>query len=371
MGFFNSLVSGTEKTAKAAWKGSIWVLEKLNLKTDNHLKGDLSEMPDNELISSKGSTIRSVSSSVTGIVINTALSVACPIFIVPAVIDAVQMRVSAINCHRARREIKLREVSNKEFADKYQRHRKRHILKNVAIGVTVKSFFSAISAGLVGVDQIADNFAQLGHHAAHTLVAHHAGDTLSSSPFVDKSAATVTATDTEPDTHGRAGALKTHNPELYHLDRGVHKTVGGIGDKVATKLAEHTHMDITDATSWHDLKEMLQKGANTAKLVDQTAIIGAVQELAQPLLHAGEILNDRFWTRRDKAANAGSDTDTDAKAAALAETHLEHSQDLRRDLVGEKLGEKARQHLDVLRELGNSSALFQRRRREVEAVVVS
>ena len=164
MKFFGSLLNGSE-----------WVVEKLNLKTDHHLKGDLSTMSDQKLLSNKGSTVRSVSSSVTGIAVNIALSVACPVFIAPAVISTIQLGVSATNCHRARREIKRRIEKDPSYKE---RLRKRDTARDIVVGATVKAGFTALGAGIIGVDHIADSFAQLGHHVGSTIIAQHTSEAV-------------------------------------------------------------------------------------------------------------------------------------------------------------------------------------------------
>lgn len=341
---FRSLASGLGKC-------SIWVTEKLNLKTDHHLKGDLSEMKDDKLISSRGSTVRSVSSSVTGIVVNSALAVACPMFIALAAISAIQLVVSATNCRRAQREIKRRKRETPGFKAKLK---KRDVIIDVAIGATVKAAFTALGAGIVGFDNVADNFTNLAHttgeHVVHTVVAQQAGDVVTTHALNESMGPVV------QHMHDRASDLQSKHPTLTRIDYGIHKAIGGAGDKFAAGIQHLTHMQIDQATSWQTLKELIANGASKATIFAQTAIVGLVGELTQFFNQTGEIGNDEYWKGRDKKTQE-----------SRAKQSMADSQNLRRDLHGDALGSRVKQHVQINGELERSK-LFKRRQRDSEIV---
>ena len=219
MGFWGSLSAGISTFADKALGGSKWVVEKLSLKTDHHLKGDaIRDEKADKLTSAKRSAVRSVSSAVTGIVLNTVLAVACPVFIVPAVISTIQLGVSATNCHRARREIKRRRVEAPSEVP--AKSRKRDMVLDITIGATIKTAFTAIGAGIVGIDNIADNFVQLAHKAGEHLVTQYAGDAIASNG-VNESISHVSN-----HAQGLAAKLQVSHPNVFKGDSVIHKMIG-------------------------------------------------------------------------------------------------------------------------------------------------
>ena len=290
MRFFSSLFNGSE-----------WVVEKLNLKTDHHLKGDLSTMSDQKLLSNKGSTVRSVSSSVTGILVNIGLSVACPIFVAPVVISTIQLGVSATNCYRTRREIKRRIAKDPTYKEKL---RKRDTARDIAVGATVKGGFIALGAGIIGFDHIADNFAQLGHHVGSTIIAQHAGEAVSHNTTNEAFGQAV------QHTQERAADWQLKHPDLAKADSAIHKAVSGLGDKVAKGMEHITGFKIDDSTSWQALKDLTEAGASKATEFWQVAVVGTCSELGQLLSQIGEISIDegmkhkaeKKWEEKKEAA---------------------------------------------------------------------
>ena len=338
MKFFSSLLNGSE-----------WIVEKLNLKTDHHLKGDLSTMSDQKLLSNKGSTVRSVSSSVTGIAVNIALSVACPIFIAPAIISTIQLGVSATNCHRARREIKHRIEKDPSYKEKL---RKRDTARDIVVGATVKGGFIALGAGIIGFDHIADNFAQLGHHVGSIIIAQHAGEAVSHNA-ADESFGQVVQ-----HTHDRAADLQWKHPHLAKADSAVHKAVSGLGDQVAKGMEHITHLNIDDSTSWQALKNFLEAGASKATEFWQVAVVGVCSELGQLFSQAGEI-------GIDESMKYKAERKWEEKKEATKEALAEASQNLNRHVHGSHLKDKVRQQMAVNKDVLQSK-LFRRRRQEVE-----
>lgn len=348
MGFLKSLAIDLAK-------GTRWCVEKLNLKTDHHLKGNLSGMSDKKLISIKGSTVRSVSSSVTGILLNTALSVACPIFIVPTAISAIQLAVSATNCHRARSEIKRRNL--KEIPELKAHLSRRGVVIDVAIGATVKAAFTVLAAGIVGFDHVVDNFAQLAHkggeHVVQNVVAQQAGDIVMNNTMNESVGPIVQHT---PD---RAADFQLTHPHLAKVDSGIHKAVAGVGDKFTDGIQHTTHMQIDQTTSWENLKLFIANGASRAMVFAQAAVVGVVGEFTQFINQALEIGNDEVWKNRAEK--------TVEDAQNRAEKTIEASQNLRRSLHGNPLISRAEQEVQLTSELKDSRS-FKKRQMEMGTV---
>jgi hypothetical protein len=344
MSFFRSLTSKLATGATGVTKGATWLTEKLNFKTDHNLKGDLSELSDSKLISKRGSTVRSVASSVTGILANTAIAVACPIFVVPAVISAVQLGVSATNCYRAQREVKRRKKEKSGFEAQL---RTRDVVKDVVIGGTVKAAFTALGAGIVGFDHIADNFADLAHkageNALHALIAQHTADAVSNNAVHDSVGQIL------QHPHDTAALFKMNHPHIEKIDSVVHKGVGGVGEKIEGGMQHLTHMKIDQTTSWEGLKTFITNGACRATVFGQAAIVGFLGEITQFINQAGEIGVDEYLEHCDK---------TQIKKA---KDILEKSQNLNGYLKGTELETRAKQHVQVLNAL-KADSKFQRLR---------
>lgn len=342
MAFFRSLASGLVTGTKAAAKGAAWFTEKLNLKTDPKLKGDdLSKMRDEKLISKRGSTVRSVASSVTGIIANAALGVACPIFIAPAVISTIQLGVSVTNYRRVHKEVKKRKKTRPDFK---ARLRKRDVVVDVVIGGTVKAAFTALGAGIVGFDNVVDNFAELAHKAGEHVIAQHAADAVSNNA-VNESMEQVLQ-----HSHNTAAAFQIDHPHIAKIDSGVHKAVGGVGDEIAEGMRHLTDMQIDQTTSWEGLGALITDGAHRAKAFAQMALVGVFGEMMQFINHAGEIGIDEQLVRRDKKTQIEK-----------AKDHLEKSQSLNGYLRGTQLERRAKQDVQVLNAL-KTDPNFQRRR---------
>lgn len=67
-------------------------------------------MDDGRPLAKEAYTSMSVSSSVTGVVLNTALAAVCPIFAGSALVNLWQIGVSSIRHHRVRGEVKNGKV---------------------------------------------------------------------------------------------------------------------------------------------------------------------------------------------------------------------------------------------------------------------
>ena len=286
-------------------------------------------MKKDKLLSNKGSTMRAVSSSVTGVVLNTAFSVACPNFIPAAVISAIQLAVSATNCHRVRKEIKERTASDKTFGI---RHRERRNLVNLAIGVTIKAGSTALGAGIIGIDNVADNFVQLayevGEHTVHTGLTQHVGDSIG--PAAQH-------------LHNRVVDLQMAHSHLFRADQGVHQMFGGIADKVAKALQHATRMQIDSATSCHDIAQLVSYGASEATILVLAATVGVIGEATQFANQIFDILNDKFWSWREERAHS--------RAERLVEATQNHS----KYLTGKALRHRASKQVDVNNQLANSA----------------
>lgn len=296
---------GSEVCVKT-YHGARWVVETLNLKTNHKFetKDKLADLDDDKLIFYYRATRRAVASAVTGIALSAGLSAACPVYLAGVAIGTIQMGVSSTNRHRIRQEVKRRKAADPKFALLLKE--KDRPIRDILIGCGTKAIFVTISCGIVGFEHIGENFAALAHHdhfmqdgitqtmaftPAHQVVQHGVEPIkqtfdLNNSHLIDPV----------------KKALQLAHPHLAHFDEVVHQAVSGIPDKIAEALAAHTHLNVQDITSWDGLKVMVCEGAGRGALLVQCAVVGSVNELAQPLIHVVEIGQDkaRTWLGRKK-----------------------------------------------------------------------
>ena len=319
MAILESLSSGAKRTYKIGRSA----VEILNLKTNHNLKGDLGQVDDHKLLQYQGSTRRALASSVTGVVINSALAVACPIFAVGAAINLVQLGVSAANRHRVRREIDERTQDDEKFSQLLKE--KDHRWRDIALGCGIKGACIAATCGIVGVDGILDNFTQLAHEGTHHIVqsvaTQHVGDAISNSNISGAQHAVMphhmaehpNGTGQPGGDHPRVEHFQAHHPHLAKADQGFHKVVAGAGDWINQKLAHVTHLPFQDNWSWATLKSWTHSPVEKLAAVFHLGVVGVANEEATPLLFVDpavdrglEFLEDR---RRKQEKRAGAHID--------------------------------------------------------------
>lgn len=290
--------SRRHRVGQVILKSPRWFLETTNLKTDHKVRDSIQKMTNSEILSKKASAIRGVSSSTTGVVFNTVLGIPCPVFFVGTTVNAWQLNVSAINLHRIRQEIQRRVEKDPGFAAQHQYHRKRRILRNVLIGVTIKACICTLVVGIVGFDNVADNFAELGHHVVSVIASQNIGDVFSNTTVhhhLDSLSGSKSAI-AFYHPHDRAATLAVNHAHVAAVDKGIHKLFAGVGDAIANKVGG-TWMHITGQTSWYDLRASGHTGAAEAAAI---GVVGLLQELTQFAAQAIESGCDKYQERRDR-----------------------------------------------------------------------
>lgn len=262
---------------------------------------NIDRVPNEDLLAKKGSAIRSVASNTTGVVLNSALGVVVPVFLVGAVINGYQLYNSSKNCIRVRREIKDRADRDENFNEAQEKHRKRRNFCNVLIGGSIKTAFCAAGMGIVGVDNIADNFADLGNHAAKLVT-----DTVGTTPASTNDGLlhlhhSSNDAGTYP-AHHRAADFTAKHPHGAAVDKALHKVFSGVGDATTQKIAAATGVPINDNTSWRDLGELAHGDLGLAYRNSVLVVPnGAVQELSLFAAQAGEVGTDAYLRHRDQS----------------------------------------------------------------------
>ena len=277
--------------------------ELFNLKTDRKIRDGITDMSDEQLLAKKRATTRSVTSSVTGLSINIALSVIMPAYAAASVVNLWQMGVSAINKHRVRREIKQRRKNKPGFA-RLERNNS-HQFKDIGIGFGVKAALSAVTLGIIGGGEVINDFHEFAvHHAAGHLAGSLVGSAVTQHVVENTTSAAVShlpaATHTVPTDSGVSGPIKqwiqlaefkAGHPHLTGVDGKIHNLTSGIGDGFAKLL------DVDPNITGLNLEHQLQHGMSKEDLMDSVVpieLVGAVSELTQPLQQGAELGLDKY-----------------------------------------------------------------------------
>lgn len=209
-------------------RGLNWISTKLHFRTDASLnKNNIGRMTDSKLLASRAGTRMAVSSSATGTIIYTLLSVPCPFFAPAAAINLWQWSTSMIDRHRINREDQGRRAQNDGY--KALSAKANHPARDIALGCTIKISLASLGVGMVGLDPIMDNTAGL-----------LAGD------MTNHSGLKSLFTDALP------GFLAKH-PHTALADHVVHGIVAQPGDKIVEEMASLSHMNIGSETTWQDI----------------------------------------------------------------------------------------------------------------------
>jgi hypothetical protein len=288
-----------KKTAKKVKKVARTTAEVLHLKTDHHLRGCLDLMDSDKLLNYQGSSRRAIWSSATGAVIDSILALANPLFTAPAAINIYQTGVSIVNRHRVKRQVGVRKGRDKEFSKRLENE--DHPGLDRTLGAGIKGAVIAASAGIVGFDNIADNFSQLLHEGTHNtvqlLATQHVGHAVNSSNIPSghdvlsqhqfgshPNGAEQAGASHQDGQHLRADHFKQYDPHLAHTDQEVHKFTAGAGDRINEKLGHISHIPIKDDWSWATLKSELHNPADKVAATLHVAAAGAASEVVTPLL---------------------------------------------------------------------------------------
>lgn len=358
-------------------KSSRFVGEKLNLITDHKVKGDISDMSDEKLIAKQMSTRMAVASTTTGVVINTVLGFALPLFWIGAGVSAYQMGVSATNRHRVRREVKARKKKDPIFAQKLKEHDTP--VRDIAIGCSLKAVLSAATIGIVGAEHIGSGFADFAahhsmHHATQHIVTSSAGDLVGNAIATQTlnaptgGEASLYPSGGNENYTGAGGHVNTEkidpyeqrlmetHPHVAGINKATTSVFGGISDEISKAYSGHSHVDInnnTEPTELHDIyhKQWHQDHhGHIGKVLTRTVVTGLAGELLQPAAQATEMGLDLLRSI--------------SKKQKLAERTIWGLQNLRRDVNEKGVQKVATKNVNLISDLLNNKRFKQRQKEE-------
>ena len=271
------------------FKGGKWLIESLTLKTDSSLKDErIDNMSDGKLLAKRASARMSVSSSVTGVILNTTLAAACPIFAGSAVINLWQLGVSLSNRHRAKEEISKRRTT-KTGLEKEQFetivNENDHRARDILLGCTMKTACTVMALGIVGFDNVLDNFAA---HAASSAMGPDLANPSSWDHGVSTSAAGTELTEGHLHT---AEEFKEAHPHIGGADLALHNAVNQPGDIILKDMAQLSHMDLTSETAWPEVYSSILNRADWLKALSMLLFDGATVEIIS-IFTADQIIVD-------------------------------------------------------------------------------
>ncbi|PPJ51763.1 hypothetical protein CBER1_08189 [Cercospora berteroae] len=296
---FNATVKmSTTKEKKNTQYYGRRTIEILGLKTERTLNS-ADQLDDDQVVAKHGSKRRAIASSVTGVAINSLLSLACPVFWIPACINFWQLVVALEDRDRTKEELRARMSKDPKFKHQCEEPKVQRRIRDIAIGCSIKTGLTAISAGIVGIDNITESFEKVFGHGVSTTAgavtteAVHTGATHAQQ-IVNATNVTAVTPDPGDDPHG----LKSEYPRLMSVDETVHH-VFELPEKVAEHVSQTPDGEIKLENTAVELKAIADAATNKEEIFAKAAVIGASAELLQPVAKLAEYRVDRFVESRD------------------------------------------------------------------------
>ncbi|KAJ0122266.1 hypothetical protein J7T55_002778 [Diaporthe amygdali] len=211
---------------------------------------------------------RSIASSATGVVVNSAIASACHLFAFSAAINLWQTVVGAINLHKVRKEIKKRIKALPELKAIFAEGKAwGPRLWDITIGIFTKLAFTTLAAGLSGDESIADAFVEEFDHSHTNTELAHVTEAFQN--------------------------LKAAHPHMDHFDQFFHSANAGFAENTADGLnwliLPHTSPSMTMEASHHDLSQLHHiYGVPTTRIALEAGAMAAAYEFMQPVVMASE-----------------------------------------------------------------------------------
>ena len=316
----------------------------LNLVPDGKLRAENIKSLSDEQLAVKYRTIRlSVSSAITGTLINIILIPFLPCHTVGAILNGWQTAVTLVNRHNAKTEILKRMAASETSAQilVIQLDGSRGRAKDVCVGMFFKGFLIGATMGFVDICALPANADSL-LHPVHGMAPNLAS-------ILSQHTSAVTEGAAEHGSHLAASAAlhapvnpaeaTSHNaPDISHAplhpDAPIHQAAdqhlkasadhyaanhplishlnGDTGGMAADALTRHldafngTHYGVYDApsdsSSFADLLRIHQEGVPASVIVAEVASLGAVAEGANLPAVAGDVIVEHVYEgRREKA----------------------------------------------------------------------